>query len=62
MTDGRNVIRYAIINLREDILENIYGDDKYGQTHLNYNQVKIARQCYPFEKNPYISNLNKKEN
>ncbi len=34
MTDGRNVIRYAIINLREDILENIYGDDKYGQTHL----------------------------
>ena len=61
MTDGRNVIRYAIINLREDILENIYGDDKYGQTHLNYNQVKIARQCYPFEKNPYISNLIKKK-
>lgn len=61
ISDGRNVIRYAIINLREDTLGNIYGDDKYGQSHLNYNQVKIDRQCYPFEKNPYISNLIKKK-
>lgn len=61
MTEGRNVIRYAIIHLKEDTLKNIYGDGNYNQRHLNYAQVKIDKQCYPFEKNPYISNLIKKK-
>lgn len=55
--EGRNVIRYAIINLREDILENISGNDKYNPKYLSYNLVNIDSRCYPFEKNPYISNL-----
>lgn len=52
---GRNVIRYLLINLREETLNNVlpspYNSKRFCDT------LHLSSKCIPFEKNPYISNL-----
>lgn len=52
---GKNTIGYAMLHMREEILEDLLPNQFYG------NQISvelyISRRCYPFEKNPLISNL-----
>lgn len=51
----KHTIRYILLSLREDILRDVISDqynNKYSDNSLN-----LSRKCYPFEKNPYISNL-----
>lgn len=52
---GRNVIRYLLLNLREEMLENVMATS-YDKKWLS-DDLRITNQCYPFEKNPFISNL-----
>lgn len=52
---GRNVIRYLLLNLREETINDVLPTKYYpkcisGQPH-------ISARCYPFEKNPFLSNL-----
>lgn len=52
---GRNTIRYVLLNMKEETLINVLPHssfDKMYQCDLN-----LSSKCYPFEKNPYISNL-----
>lgn len=52
---GRNVIRYLLLNLREDTLESVlpFSDSS---KHL-CSELKLSSKCLPFEKNPFTSNL-----
>lgn len=52
---GRNVIRYLLLNLREETLNNVLPDG-YNKKLLCEN-LYLSSKCFPFEKNPYISNL-----
>lgn len=52
---GRNVIRYLLLNLREETLNNVL-PDRYNNNLLCEN-LYLSSKCFPFEKNPYISNL-----
>lgn len=52
---GRNVIRYLLLNLREETIEGVL-PSKYNPRCLN-NELYISRSCFPFEKNPFIINL-----
>lgn len=52
---GRNVIRYLLLNLREETLNNVLPDG-YNNKLLCEN-LYLSSKCFPFEKNPYISNL-----
>ena len=52
---GRNVIRYLLLNLREETLNNVMPNQFY-QKLLCENLI-LSAKCIPFEKNPYISNL-----
>ena len=54
---GKNIVRYALLSLDERVLKNILPDNTHSVDFLNFSNVKIARSCYPFEKNPYMSNL-----
>lgn len=59
--EGRNVIRYLLLNLREETIEKVIAK-KYETRRLG-NNLCISSRCYPFEKNPFISNLsNSKSN
>ena len=54
-SNWKYTIRYILLSLREDILRDVISDqynNKYSDDNLN-----ISSKCYPFEKNPYISNL-----
>lgn len=58
---GKAVVRYAIIQLREDLLEDLLPDD--AEDALGNETVYLSRGCYPFIKNPILYNLpNKKTN
>lgn len=52
---GRNVVRYLLLNLRAETIESVL------PTVFHPKQLSpdlyISSQCYPFEKNPFISNL-----
>lgn len=52
---GKHTVRYILLNLREEILESVLPNafDKKCLTEELY----ITSKCYPFEKNPFISNL-----
>ena len=52
---GRNVIRYLLLNLREETLNNVL-PNIYNSKFLCDN-LYLSRRCLPFDKNPYISNL-----
>ena len=52
---GRNVIRYLLQNLREETIENVL-PTKYPPKCLCDN-LFLSSRCFPFEKNPFISNL-----
>lgn len=52
---GRNTIRYLLINLKEEIIKDVL-PNKFTQTFLS-DKLHISSKCFPFEKNPYISNL-----
>lgn len=51
---GRYTIRYALMNLREEILDALL-PNQYSSRHLD--DLYITSKCYPFEKKPFISNL-----
>ena len=51
---GTNVIRYLLLNLREETLTNVF---PYDDNTLSSNLVKLSKKCYAFDQNPFISNL-----
>ncbi|MCQ4862781.1 AAA family ATPase [Pseudoflavonifractor phocaeensis] len=52
---GRNVVRYLLLNLREETLESVM-PTRF--THkLLRDELYLSSSCYPFEKNPFVSNL-----
>ena len=60
-TFGNHVIRYAIIQLREDLLEDLIPNDTDDALRSEY--VYLSKGCYPFISNPILYNLpNKKTN
>lgn len=60
-TFGKHVIRYAIIQLREDLLEDLIPEDS--DDSLKSEVVYLSKGCYPFIQNPILYNLpNKKTN
>lgn len=52
---GKYTIRYALLYLREEILESLL-PNKYNSKCLS-DELYITRKCYPFEQKPFISNL-----
>lgn len=52
---GKNVIRYLLIHLSSETIRCCL-PDQYSQRLLDQN-IGISSRCYPFEKNPFISNL-----
>ena len=52
---GRNVIRYLLINLRAETIESIL-PTRFHPKQLS-DDLYISSSCYPFEQNPFISNL-----
>ncbi|MBR2402894.1 MAG: hypothetical protein IKB01_09055, partial [Lachnospiraceae bacterium] len=51
---GSNVIRYLLLALREEYLEGVM-PTKYDK--LLCDEFYIARRCFPFDKNPLLSDL-----
>jgi len=52
---GHNVIRYLLINLREETLESVM-PTRFTR-RLLCDELYLSSSCLPFEKNPFISNL-----
>ena len=52
---GRNVIRYLLINLRAETIESVLPTRFYPKQLSD--DLYISSSCYPFERNPFISNL-----
>lgn len=52
---GKNTIRYALIKLREELLEDLLPEDI--DEALNSSLVYLSKKCYPFERNPILYNL-----
>lgn len=53
-TVGRYTIRYALLNLKEEVLEALL-PNQYNNKCLR--DLYITSKCYPFEKKPFISNI-----
>ena len=51
---GRYTIRYVLLNLREEVMEGLL-PNQYNGKHLE--GIYLTTKCYPFEQNPFISNL-----
>ncbi len=51
---GRYTIRYALLNLREEKLEELL---PYNNNSKTLDGLNITSRCYPFEKKPFISNI-----
>ena len=49
---GRYTIRYALLNLREEKLEELL---PYNNNSKTLDGLNITSRCYPFEKKPFIS-------
>lgn len=52
---GKYTIRYALVNMKEEIFEELLPTSYYGKTLSD--ELNITSRCYPFEKNPFISNI-----
>lgn len=58
---GKHVVRYALIQLREDLLDDLIPD--CADDTLKSEVLYLSKGCYPFIKNPFLYNLpNKKTN
>lgn len=51
----RNIIRYILINMREVQLKDVMPNQF--KLPMPHTMLYINTKCYPFEKNPFISNL-----
>ncbi|MBR3917950.1 MAG: AAA family ATPase [Clostridia bacterium] len=51
---GHNTVRYLLINLREETLTDVL---PWSPKYVLSPELYLSTKCYPFEKNPYISNL-----
>lgn len=53
--EGKHTVRYILLNLREEVIEAVLPNafDKRDLT----DDLYITSRCYPFEKNPFVSNL-----
>lgn len=49
---GKNIVRYLLLNLREELIENVIANEK-----ALTDDLYVDKRCYPFDKNPFISNL-----
>ena len=54
-TFGKNTVRYALIKLREELLENIL--PKSQEEALKNSSIYLSKKCYSFELNPILYNL-----
>lgn len=52
---GKNIIGYAILHMRDEILENLLPNKFFSQWISD--ELYVSSRCYPFEKNPMIANL-----
>lgn len=52
---GRNVIRYLLINLREEEIENVFCGE--ADTQMLGTPLLLKKECYPFESSPLVYNL-----
>lgn len=52
---GKNTVRYLLLRMKEEILECVIPNEN--ENLLKSNIVVLKSKCFPFEKNPYISNL-----
>jgi len=55
-TFGKNTIRYLLLALREEILIDVMYKEGFSKKKLA-GGLYLSSRCYPFEKNPFISNL-----
>ena len=51
---GHNTVRYLLINLREETLGDVL---PWSPKKVLSPDLYLSTKCYPFERNPYISNL-----
>lgn len=51
---GKNVVRFILLNLHEETIRNVIYTD-YSRKKLG--DLWLSTKCYPFERNPFISNL-----
>lgn len=51
---GHNTVRYLLINLREETLTDVL---PRSSKYVLSPELYLSTKCYPFERNPYISNL-----
>lgn len=51
---GHNTVRYLLINLREETLLDVL---PWSSQYVLSPTLYLSTKCYPFERNPYISNL-----
>ena len=49
---GKNIVRYLLLNLREELIENVIANEK-----ALTDDLYVDKRCCPFDKNPFISNL-----
>ncbi len=52
---GKYTIRYILLNLREEILESVLPNE-FDNRNIS-EDLFITSRCFPFERNPFISNL-----
>lgn len=52
---GKNTLRYLLINLREETIENVLPWS--GARKTLSPSLHLSTKCYPFERNPFVSNL-----
>ena len=52
---GKNTVCYCLLSMREEVLEDLF-PNQYNSKRLS-EELYIRSKCYPFEKNPFISNL-----
>ncbi len=52
---GKHTVRYLLLNLREEVLEAVL-PNTFNKRYLT-DELYITSRCFPFEKNPFISNL-----
>ena len=52
---GKHTVRYVLLNLREEVLEAVL-PNAFDTKELT-DDLYITSRCYPFENNPFVSNL-----
>ena len=53
---GKNIIRYILLRLKEEIIENIIRNPEEKKVFFNKN-LQISPKCIPFENKPFLYNL-----